>query len=326
MSISTNKNNRGLAMKIINFSNNNFIKSYQFYAFPLGILANDSFAYKNWMLGRFLGITLGKVLQYDEQYYNDWEITNQQLYKSIEKKDFTELIKHFIDNDQVFHIWGINEKYIPGTFAYEKYDFMHDLLIIGYDKEDVIIVNYGKDKFLTQKNISIDTLKKSFTNQTQGRSFNFINEKIKILDFTEIISNINQYLNPSKKYELKYYNAQINPKNEMPVGIYALIEYLSRQKKDFHKHTNVNGMCLLNEHKICMMNTLIYLNQQNLISNNIINEYQQIVNLSTLIKNTYLMLTLHEKITLQEQIIYNMDKMISTEQEILTTCLDTLKY
>lgn len=306
-------------MKEINFSTNNFIKSYQYYAFPLGILSYDNISYNQWLLGRFIGISCGEVLQYDEQAYDDWDIINEQLYKSLDVDTFDILIKNIIDNDKAFHLWGINEKHIPYTAAYENYDCLHDLLILGYNEYNhILIANYGKDRILSKKLISIQSLKDSFTNYTQGRSFNFIKENIKIMDFKEMLNSIKQYISPDNNHRLKYYDKELNSELKIVVGISALKKFLETLKKDFNQIHHINSISLLNEHKHLILNTLIYLYDQNIIDNSIIQEYKDVVYLSGIIKNQYLKFLIKSSDKLKNQIILNIEEVIVKEANILS--------
>lgn len=307
-------------MNVISFNFNNFIKSYQFFAFPLGILATNDIAYNNWLLGRFIGVTFGAVLQYDEEAYDDWEIINQNLYKHLIKDDIYTLVKNIIDNNHVLHLWGINEKYIPYTSAYQNYDQLHDLLITGYDEFDnITIVNYGIDRSLSQKTISINDLKNSFTSTTQGRSFNIVFDQVTIMDPQKILDNIKQYIYPPNIFQLKYYDDILNPKHEMLVGIHAIKEFINTFKNCPFRSTHLHGISILTEHKTSIMNSLVYLNNINLINSKICQDYNEILLLSKKIKRNYLKAQLTGKQTIINQIILDMDKMVNDEIRILNS-------
>lgn len=305
-------------MKKTEFSCNNFIKSYQFYAFPLGILATDNIAYENWLLGRFIGVTLGEVLQYDEEAYDDWEIVSGKFHKYLIKDDFDILIQNIINEKNVFHLWGINERYLPYTSAYQRFDFMHDLLVTGYDGFDkVTIVNYDNNKTLSEKVISINDLKNSFTAETHGRSFKILFDKAIPMDGQKVLDSIKNYLYPSNRFELKYYNEILNPKNEMLVGIPAIKKFIKMFEKNVDLPSNINGICLLNEQKRSIMNSLIYLKKNKLIKSDICNEYSKIVTFSEQIKLKYIKYLIVKDKKNVDQIVSIMNKMINDEIKIL---------
>ncbi|MEG2110070.1 MAG: hypothetical protein RRY19_09815 [Clostridium sp.] len=310
-------------MKEIKFSSNNYIKSYQFYAFPLGILAYNDSVYQKWMVGRFIGITLGQVIQYDERAYDDWEIIDQTLYKELTEDTLDELIRYNIDNDQVIHLWGINEKYIPYTHAYGNYDFIHDLLIVGYDEfNNVAIVNYGEKNILSRKIISKENLKKSFTERSQGRGFKILWNEVKVMDTKEILADIKKYLCSDKPYELKYYNKELNSKHDMLVGISAVKEFLNNLEKNFYRKSHLHSICLLNEHKISMMNTLTYLNTINIIDNEIVQEYNSVVRKFEIIKTSYMKILKKNSDKNVKKIILDIQDAINLEVTILNKIFD----
>lgn len=309
-------------MKEISFSYNNYIKSYHFFAFPLGILATDDSAYRNWLLGRFIGLTYGNVLQYDEAAYDDWEIINDKLYRTLAIDDFDELIKDTINTSQVFHLWGVNEKYIPQTPSYQEDDFIHDLLITGYDKlGNITIVNYGDDSLLTKKVVHINDLKNSFTPQTQGRRFNILFDKISPLPPENIICSLQHYVAPHNAFELQYYDTILNPKHEMVVGIHAVKEFINSLRQNFYRGSHLNGICLLNEQKTSIMSCLIYLNSLGLITADLCNEYKKIASSSKNIKLKYLKFLFSQDEAIINKIILDLEKMLCDEIDILNNIL-----
>lgn len=168
-------------------------------------------------------------------------------------------------------------------------DNQHDLLIIGYtNSNDLIIVNYGEDKTLSKKIISMNSLNHSFTDQVEGRSFEILWDKINIMPTALILDNIRQYISPKDPYKLKYYDEVLNPQHEMSTGIYAIKSFLNSLKSNFYLSSHLNGICLLNEHKNSLMNTLVYLNKLGEIDNYLISKYEKIVSTSERIKINYL--------------------------------------
>ncbi|MEG0711298.1 MAG: hypothetical protein RR448_03525 [Niameybacter sp.] len=305
-------------MKEVNFSSNNFIKSYQYYAFPLGVLAYDDYNYNKWMLGKFINIYCDEVLQFDELSYDDWDIINDQLYKNLNIDTFKSIIINSIDNNQAVHLWEINEKYIPNTNAYKKYDCAHDLLVLGYDEyNNLLIINYNKNRQLLPQIIPFDCLQNSFTQYTEGRSFNFIKENIQITSCDNIIDKINHYINPIRKNELKYYNNERNFYNHSVVGISALEKFSEKLKLDFNNIDYLNSLCLLDEHVLSMLNNLLYLCNKKIISSSIAKDYANISKLSNLSKLQFLKNLSKQSTQLEYDILINIQRIIHQESLIL---------
>lgn len=309
-------------MKEIVFDNSNYIKSYQFYAFPLGVLSAYNDTYRKWMLGRFIRVSFGEVLQYDEAAYDDWEVIDQTLYRELSTDYFKEIIRSLIDDNQAFHLWGINERYLPHTSAYQTFDYIHDLLITGYDdSNNLIVIKYNENDLLSRDLININDIINCFTNQTQGRSFKILEDKVIVTSSEQILDDIKQYTFPDNMYQLKYYNKELNPKNEIITGIPAIKMFLESLKQDFNRSSHLNGICLLNEHKKSIMNTLLYLNESNTISEEICKRYIEIVKISEIIKVKYLKYLVTSNKNLIEQITLAINNMIINEVTILSTLL-----
>lgn len=313
-------------MNQINFGDNNFIKSYQYYAFPLGVLSDNRLFYNNWLLGKFIQLCCGINLQFDEQYYSEWDITESVLYENIMLENNLKLfIQEYISNGYAIHIWNLNEKYISDTSAYNKFDFLHDLLVIGYDKSNHIkIVNYNKSRHLSARNISLECLSNSFTPSTNARIFKFKIDKPVTCNPEQIINNLYQYVKPNKINVLNYYNDEFNLKGDMLVGTYAVQKFIDDIKNDIYAQDYINSFCLLCEHKQVINFNLEYLCKQKILDQTVLEEYQKVLKTSKLLIALYLKFTLKPDKSLELSIINKLENLLRNDTDILLNLINNL--
>ena len=310
-------------MKKVQFSHKNFIKSYHYYSFPLGILASNQNLYKNWILGKFINIFCGEVLQYDEKYYGEWDIFEEKIYKNLylyDKREISNFLKNGILNNYAIHLWEINEKYIPNSIAYNRFDYKHDILIIGYDNLSKLIkiVSTDRTRNLVESDISLELINKSFTNNTSGRIFKIKEGILPNVNDNEIISNIREYICPNNKNKIKYYDNTLNHKKDLISGIYALDKFASILKNKIYTKNYINSIILINEHKKNLFYNLNHLHKRKIIDKILIDKYKEIVKLSNILKYQYIKFILKPNRELELSLIKNLIEIIEIENKILS--------
>ena len=138
------------------FEINPFVKSYHCLAFPLGVVqANVKKDFIPALISKYINFCYNKR-KYDHWFdfctYSPWwaedDVTSSQsiiLDKTLYDKwniDVTKLVTSFLESG--YHVHGsYNEKYIPGKIAFNKYDYIHDYIIIGYDLEERVFYSVG---------------------------------------------------------------------------------------------------------------------------------------------------------------------------------------
>ena len=312
-------------MNQINFSSNNFIKSYQYYAFPLGVLSDNQLFYNDWLLGRFIQLFYGSNLQFDEQYYSEWEITEHLLYENLmHENDLKSFIQQHVSDGYAIHFWNLNEKYIPDTYAYNNFDFLHDLLVIGYDENGYIkIVNYNKSRHLSIRSILLECLSDSLTRYTNARIFKFKTDNSITYNPQQIINALYQYVKPNKINGLNYYNDKINLKGDVMVGTYAVQKFIDDIKNNIYAQDYTHSFCLLFEHKQVINFNLEYLCKQKILDQTILQEYQKVLKVSKLLISLYLKFKLNPNQKLKISIEDKLDYILKNETNILLNLTKT---
>lgn len=135
-------------MKLLPFPDEPVFICYHNKAFPFGIIqANANGDFMKWLCSKSVGCIFNPSAGPDkfdldiiDQWGNMEGVTERQTFKLKNDMigkigiDFLSMLRTVIDND--CYIRGIfNEKYIPHKDAYNRYDYIHDFLIIGYDDD-----------------------------------------------------------------------------------------------------------------------------------------------------------------------------------------------
>lgn len=99
-----------------------------------------------------------------------------------------------------------NERYIPGKIAYDKYDFVHDYLIYGYDniKQVFYSVGYTYNQIYEAFEIPYENFNKSVVDSTHNRIefdlWRYNPECEFVLDLKRLSTNIEDYVNSTSSY------------------------------------------------------------------------------------------------------------------------------
>jgi len=145
-------------MKLLPFPEIPIFQSYHNKAFPFGIVqANNTSDIEKWACTKCINcvftpyeedhmfdvITIDPwgqeegLIEYRDVFFDKY-LLKQPNYNLLS------LIRRYIT--QGYYVAGLyNEKYIPGKWAFERIDYYHDFLIIGFDKENFISVGYLSD-------------------------------------------------------------------------------------------------------------------------------------------------------------------------------------
>ena len=139
------------------------IQTYVYELYPLGIMDANGDEYKEWMLSNYVQLNSHDDIITEKEvflaFYDDvgmkspflktqhfsWSIMSQY------QLDFVEFFKMNI-NLGCYLYFKVDEYYIPNRYAYNKYRYIHDIMIIGYDENNFIVLGYNnKGKFSEMK-------------------------------------------------------------------------------------------------------------------------------------------------------------------------------
>lgn len=222
-------------MGILQIEENVYLNDLHTSSFPLSILqAYEKFS-AFWLLNLIIPISFEKkfnnVLTYDFPYFWRWDCFDVKFPRLLYKTCCLEFMKKQLLSDYYMFI-SVNEKYIPNRYAYQRIDYMHDLLVYGYDKQhrEFMTIAYNEKAQYTTQIISEYNIYQSFVNSKEPfckccalrpktrYDFNYINYK-------KISNDLLNYYNPLKKnkgflaYEMLIHNCYPNKKYEYAIDL-----------------------------------------------------------------------------------------------------------
>lgn len=121
--------------------------SYSYINNLYAIIGNDE-NFKNWTMINFFDVIQKKDHSFPSFYYAILDVECPFIEKSytsindVDESNILEYIKLLINKKKYVQLYT-NEFFIPNRLAYNKIDYEHDNLIIGYDDENAILVMYG---------------------------------------------------------------------------------------------------------------------------------------------------------------------------------------
>lgn len=156
-----------------------FFAGYQHHAncFSMLDLDND-LLYRKWFMNHFIqlmcSIEFVKNRQslldfYREDFYEAYSeiIHVQNIHQNIIKhysKGIIGFIFDCIDDEQYIELI-VNEFYIPGTKAYQKYDHDHGIFIYGYNKtERIVHARYFKNELFSDTTLTFEEIENAYDN------------------------------------------------------------------------------------------------------------------------------------------------------------------
>lgn len=136
--------------KILPFPEKPYFMAYQYRAFPIGVIqACSPVDITPWLCTKcvncyyssWFDCCMGDAWGADEQIVTQQTIYLKRTLLDYIHLDIVPLFRAAIDRN--CYICGeYNEKYIPGKMVYNKIDFKHDYIIIGYDQDKFISAGY----------------------------------------------------------------------------------------------------------------------------------------------------------------------------------------
>lgn len=130
---------------------------YNNYSFITGIIqGNNSNSFEPWAFGRYINCIFKSDcgFHFSGSTANAWK--EHSDYINIVDRKFGVIpvskkvahMKYLLD-EGYYIMYSLDEQYIPGMAAYQKWSFIHDSLIIGYNDEKQVFYLYGR--FADQK-------------------------------------------------------------------------------------------------------------------------------------------------------------------------------
>ncbi|WP_072988762.1 hypothetical protein [Clostridium cavendishii] len=273
---------------MLEFDTKILLRSYQYYAYPIGIIFSNTNYGENVLLNKFTNVFCGENLQYYECGYREWDCFYISE-KNIKEEQLINTLINSIYNENYIDL-NLNEFFVPHRRASGKFNFIHNSLIIGYDliKEIFIIAGYDENQILNKTEISFNEIIKAVFSHNKNAKLTLIKIKedfIEIIEETKIVEDLLEYCLsnvPNKILKFEGFNTF-----KFGIEAYIKIEKLIEKYKNVEELL-VNDIYFIYEHKNLIMKKLNYLFNKNIISKDIIDKYKLIVKESQLIKNIYI--------------------------------------
>lgn len=217
-------------------------------AFSFSVLEKEKLP-DSWILTNFFVLRYDQTLTYNVKFFLKWNCFSRKFVFYYDKMNIIEKLIMYIDHGYYIYM-ELNEYYIPNRPAYKNYDFYHDVLIFGYnkDKQNFSTIAYNKGLYKSQL-ISFTNIVEAYCNYKHkyelkimpfcvSKKYNF--EKF---DKNLIKMNFEKMLYSSKKHIGK--NAYVDLLNHIDYVIYKNINLDLRAFRTISEHAK----------------TLVYLNE-----------------------------------------------------------------
>jgi hypothetical protein len=315
------------------------MRNYQLKAFELGIIEANEKSIRPWIYNRYINqLYMVKDLRFTYTNYDRWHTAEgvTECQKLCVKPEMIEngsginiinLIQEMINSGH--YVFGrYNECFISEKKAYQKYYYVHDFIIYGYDESKQIYYSAGYllDGKYKPFVISFDDFLASLkTVTTEKLNFHFIKYN----------NGIDNKINVRMIYEdLFDYLHSINRRNivnkDKIFGIeceYVFINYLNQLIEcDNPKKIDLRHAKFFSEMKSLMNERLKYLEDHSYIEMGLSEQYIQIKKIAELI----CMLSMKYNMTGKKDILLHLVELqtdiINKERDILNLVLNQLKY
>lgn len=312
----------GDSWRIIYSQENNFDSSAKigFYAW----IGNDNF--RDWYYSNFIQLHCSKdltnyydvklnyyiptFLNYKHNLSNPW--LEQYSIPGEYVDDITEIVEfvRVVLKRNHYLSLHLNEKYVPGKWAYEVKDFEHRSLVYGIDddKEQIYLMGYNKTQTFEPYKLSFDEFSLAYKNVSEHRELEVLAYQIPELPYKmskdTIIGYLKEYLSGTNS---TYHDALTFDKINWVFGISiydTLFEYVERLKDKKITY-------LISEHKMLMKERVCYLYRRNLLKNS---NYEELYKMALDIEEmsqALLLLCIKFKMTSKDKYIETIRKHLS---------------
>ncbi|MCM3444735.1 hypothetical protein [Metabacillus halosaccharovorans] len=256
-----------------------------------------------------------------------------RLHHSQVKRWFSDILEFIIDsiNNEYYINTVVDEFYITGTKAYQKYHFTHNVLVHGYNSntKTIKIAGFFSDppQYSFNKDIDYEEFKLAFKySKPINNALNSTVELIKYpyfespnnhfykLDKKIVIESIENFLNSKKVPRIMVPSVNINYEAVYGLQVYALLEdYLLKGKK-----IHMKAFQTLLNHKYIMLLRIKYMIENGYIEDiKVFTLYKKVSSEMEIIHNLRLKYLIIKDVTVNDVIAKRLRNMASIEKEAL---------
>lgn len=267
------------------------IKNYQRDAYPLLAMAAKGDEYLPWIYSNFVQLMINldefeNENKFRVMYCNQYAgfqspfletMKIKQSYFKLFDVDICDFISKNINNG-FYVMMSIDKYYIPNTSAYNRKHKQHDILIYGYESNELKTLGYGHKGIFEKNNVPCSCFKTAFDNlKIENNWWNDLMYMFKYKDEIKYKFNLKLFKHLLWDY-LNGENTAAYTQEEFAQtykDIFAFgMDIYPYYKKYFQLLEHGEGsydyipMHLLVEHKTTLWKTIGYLEEQNIISKN----------------------------------------------------------
>ncbi|RAN76592.1 hypothetical protein [Bacillus sp. SRB_331] len=321
------------------------VTCFQFEAFPLTIISNYKESFP-WIHSNYIQLAFHKdfieapvpfkfyLFDYSLVPWLKVQKLDREVY-SLFNEDIVDFIKKAIDLEYYVYL-NVDEYFIPHRAAYKNYNKSHDILVFGYNENDLefSLLGYNEKQLFSKTKVPYDLFRKGFQNLSNIKNdcnqiylYRFERNTKYNFRLSVVIDSLKEYL--FSKNSAGKFNALAEPEN-LVFGIECynyLVEYLDyeRERTSF---IDLRYLQKLLEHKLCMLERIEYLEQEGYVEkeHGCSIKYNDVVKKSKSIK----LLTMKFNKTYNESTLENIKETLKDikdlEIEILSKLIEELEY
>lgn len=342
--------------KKLRINTNPLIRVYQYNAYVNEILTIDNECLP-WLVNNYIQLVfykdyIGEKFTFDFFTGNVFGGIPLIEYKTFEEKDILiksessthEFVRECIDNG--FYIYTfLNEFYVPNRQAYNKFDYVHDILIYGYDIDDkkYNVIGYNDNMQYKESEIHFNMFYRAFCNEehcvilykkaeNKEYKFNIVTAYEMLNDYVDSIDssiklNIYHDLNAVSKCHKDYLGDRLGCNQLYGLAIYDGIILLCKHSVNNRDEVDIRTFYGNYEHKLCMLLRLAYLEDDKYLgaSNNIKILYTSIAEEAKLITNLILKYNTTRDINILVRVIAKLDSLKVNEEKAVRELIHELE-
>jgi len=317
-------------------------------AFLLSVITNYP-EMRGWIYSNYIQLVAGGNFSIDFVSNNVDHIRYRWLDSSHMKRDFVKKwipsIKEFIidciDNDYYVHSI-VNERFIPPSPAYMKKDFVHNILVFGYDDASFYVGGYFNNppKFALDRKVSFSDFEQAFIHSDsehlektwQFELFKTTGSRLdkykKNFDMELVLESIAAYVNSTPQFPARM-NSNIEKDLAFGLRIHdRTMENLSGLGHPYLFNTrdlrSFQAQC---NHKFMMIERINFMGAEGYLRNceKISERYKEIYELSMTIRNGLIKYNITQKHELLDRAVNDTEKLKVAEKEVLEHLLDNIE-
>lgn len=249
-----------------------FIAGYQHHANCFSMLDLDhEMLYRKWFMNHFIQLMCaidfaqnrqGLLDFYREDFYDAYSeiMIVQNVHQNIIKnynKGIMGFIFDCIDDEQYIELI-VNEFYIPGTKAYQKFDHDHGIFIYGYNKlEQIVHVRYYKNELFSDTKLTFEEVENAFGNVVMtyhwcAHSKLFKKKSVDSVNMNVDVTRIRHSIEDLMKSRVRYRSSEYRVYG---MRVYQCIKEHAQQLDD-NMAFDIRPLQIVCEHKFAMVKRL----------------------------------------------------------------------